>query len=210
MGEFAECMYYDSNDKPTIGWGHLIVLDSNGHSYYTFIINGNTYTKNLMNERISETEAEYLFQEDIEKKEEDLNRLLDTYGLTTTQREYDVLLSLYFNFGNKIEKYEQTGEWLKTGGYKDIEYSKFVLGDLTDGGKLKNRRADELEILMGNSNSTAMTSWGDEINSDYLIETSNSNRITSESGESIWNNVDKIDELCEKWERENNIIYEKN
>lgn len=208
MGEFAEYMYYDSNNKPTIGWGHLIVLDSEGQSNYTFMINGNTYTKNLMNERISKTEAEYLLQQDIEREEEELNSLLDDYKLTTTQREYDVLLSLYFNLGNKITKYKQTGEWLKTGGYKDIEYSKFVLGDLTDGGKLKNRRADELEILMGNSNNTVITSWGDEVNSDYSIETSNSNRITSESGESIWNNTDKIDELCEKWERENNIIYE--
>ncbi len=209
-GEFAPEMYYDSVDEPTIGWGHLI---EPGKEIYEFNINGKVYSKNLMNERITEEEAEYLFQKDKEIKQEDLNNLLDTYNLTTTQRQYDMLLSMTYNLGTGAltdgEKYKQTKRWFRTEGYKDAEYSKYVLGDITSGGKAgdKGRRMDELEILIGNSTNEVEV-LGIKINSDYVKETGNLERIKSETGESIWNNSDKIDELREKWETENNIEYE--
>ena len=48
-----------------------------------------------------------------------------------------------------------------------------------------NRKADELEILMG---------------VDYLKRTDNYERILSDTGERIWNNSSKINELAIVWE----------
>ena len=101
-----------------------------------------------------------------------------------------MVLSMTFNEGTGLltnPSNSQTKRWFETGGYKNIEYSKFVLGDITSGGKTgaKNRKADELEILMG---------------IDYDKKTDDYDRIKSESGESIWNRPDKIDELAEIWE----------
>lgn len=182
-GEPALKMYYDSRNNPTIGWGHLI----EGNEEYIF---SSGLTKYLLKDQITMDEAEEIFQNDVDAKQTDLNLLLDKYNLTATQQEYDMLLSLIFNTGSGIlinSKNKQTKRWFETGGYKNIEYSKYVLGDITSGGDagVMNRKADELEILMG---------------VDYLKRTDNYERILSDTGERIWNNPSKINELAIVWE----------
>ncbi len=182
-GEPAVRMYYDSANKPTIGWGHLIV----GNGEYVFL---NGVTKNLYKDELSLAEAEEIFQTDITIKQTDLNQLLDKLDLSVTQREYDVLLSLTFNTGTGAltddQAYPQTKKWFETQGYKDKEYSKFILGDIINGGDdgLKARRLDELEILL---------------NKPYERDEGDLDRVLSEDGESIWLRKDKINELAEIW-----------
>ncbi len=69
-------------------------------------------------------------------------------------------------------------------------------------------RYEENKVVLKTKQDSLKDVWGDEVNSDYSIETSNPDRITSESGESIWNNTNRINELRNKWEEQNNIKYE--
>ena len=88
----ATTMYYDSEDYPTIGWGHKI----EGSGEYRF---SNGITKNLYQDAITLGEAEEMLDNDINIKQTSLNKILK---FSTTQREYDMLLSMTFNAGTGL------------------------------------------------------------------------------------------------------------
>ena len=75
----------------TIGWGHAVTSLTEATKYF-----GKT---------ITEAEAQSLFDADVASKQEDLNKVLDTYKeLIVTQEQYDALLNRTFQGGGGMTK----------------------------------------------------------------------------------------------------------
>lgn len=93
--------YYDSVDKLTIGYGHLVIA-------------GENYSINSV---ITPEEANILFERDIIRFERMVNNIATQANVTFTQNQFNALTSLAFNIpayveGETVKKFIETQDFL--------------------------------------------------------------------------------------------------
>ena len=102
-------IYPDSDDKDTIGWGHLIKLPTN-----QFIID--------QNNTITLDQAEELYREDIFEVEVYLNNVIFLFWQPVpTQYEFDALADFVFQYGNDLSnRFPNSYQVFRTGNRSKI------------------------------------------------------------------------------------------